>query len=205
MPEQQYRRSTGVFFGSLHGTLNHLLLTDRVWLKRLTGTGEHPTRLDAIIHDDRRDLLRSRIAEDARLIDLVRTYSEADLGKVLAYRNMAGKPHSQPLQDILLHLFNHQTHHRGHAHACCSILTGTEPPSLDLLAFQRGVPAPDLGSVTGRRAAVRSRSVGGRDMVPADHGIDFMLDQFRRGVLHHVADAGQHDQFRAGHRGREWP
>jgi uncharacterized damage-inducible protein DinB len=144
IPEQQYRRSTGVFFGSLHGTLNHLLLTDRVWLKRLTGTGEHPTRLDAIIHDDRRDLLRSRIAEDARLIDLVRTYSEADLGKVRAYRNMAGKPHSQPLQDILLHLFNHQTHHRGHAHACCTILTGTEPPSLDLLAFQRGVPAPDL-------------------------------------------------------------
>jgi uncharacterized damage-inducible protein DinB len=144
IPEEQYRRSTGVFFGSLHGTLNHLLLTDRVWLKRLTGTGEHPTRLNAIIHDDRRDLLRSRIAEDARLIDLVRTYGEADLGKVLAYQNMAGKPHSQPLQDILLHLFNHQTHHRGHAHACCSMLTGTEPPSLDLLAFQRGAPAPDL-------------------------------------------------------------
>ena len=47
MPEEQYRRVTGVFFGSLHGTLNHLLLTDRVWLKRLTGEGEHPKRLDA--------------------------------------------------------------------------------------------------------------------------------------------------------------
>jgi uncharacterized damage-inducible protein DinB len=144
MPEEHYRRPIGVFFGSLHGTLNHLLLTDRAWLKRLTGRGEHPNRLDAILHDNRRDLLRDRIAEDARLIELVASYSEADLDKVVAYRTMSGQPHSQPLQHILLHLFNHQTHHRGQAHACCSILTGTEPPSLDLVAFQRGVPAPDL-------------------------------------------------------------
>jgi uncharacterized damage-inducible protein DinB len=43
-------------------------------------------------------------------------------------------------------LFKHQTHHRGQAHACCSILTGAEPPSLDLLLFQRGFPAPDLAA-----------------------------------------------------------
>ncbi|MGH6740653.1 MAG: DinB family protein, partial [Bradyrhizobium sp.] len=47
MPEQQYRRPTGVFFGTLHGTLNHLLATDRIWLKRLTGQGEAPDRLNA--------------------------------------------------------------------------------------------------------------------------------------------------------------
>jgi uncharacterized damage-inducible protein DinB len=145
MPEEQYRRATGVFFGSLHGTLNHLLLTDRIWLRRLTGTGEHPDRLDAILFDDRRALLRARIAEDARLSDFVTGQSEADLTQPVEYRTTSGKPYSQPLQDILLHLFNHQTHHRGHAHACCSIVTGSEPPSLDLLAFQRGVPAPELG------------------------------------------------------------
>lgn len=43
MSDEQYRRTTGVFFGSLHGTLNHLLLADRVWLKRLTGEGSIPT------------------------------------------------------------------------------------------------------------------------------------------------------------------
>ncbi|SDS93434.1 DinB family protein [Bradyrhizobium canariense] len=144
MPEQQYRRPTGVFFGSLHGTLNHLLLTDRIWLKRLTGTGEHPDRLNAILYDDRRDLLRARIAEDARLNDLVRGYTDADLAKAVSYQTTSGKPYSQPLQDILAHLFNHQTHHRGQAHACISIVTGGEPPTLDLLAFQRGVPAPNL-------------------------------------------------------------
>jgi uncharacterized damage-inducible protein DinB len=144
MPEDQYRRPAGVFFGSLHGTLNHLLLTDRIWLKRLTGEGEHPDRLDAILHDDRRKLLAARIAEDARLSKLILGYSEADLVNPVSYRNTSGKSYSQPLQDILLHLFNHQTHHRGQAHACCSIVTGSEPPTLDLLAFQRGVPAPDL-------------------------------------------------------------
>jgi uncharacterized damage-inducible protein DinB len=145
MPEEQYRLATGVFFGSLHGTLNHLLLTDRIWLKRLTGSGEHPDRLDAILFEDRGELLRARIAEDARLSDVIAGYSADDLVNPVAYQTTSGKPYAQPLQDILLHLFNHQTHHRGHAHACCSIVTGREPPSLDLLAFQRGVPAPDPG------------------------------------------------------------
>ena len=144
MPDEQYRRPTGVFFGSLHGTLNHLLLTDLIWLKRLTGEGEHPDRLDAILFEDRKDLARARMAEDARLIKVIGGYSEADLDKTVSYRTMSGQPHQQPLREILLHLFNHQTHHRGQAHACCSILTGTEPPSPDLLQFQRGAPAPDL-------------------------------------------------------------
>ena len=48
LSEEAYRRPTGVFFGSLHDTLNHLLLTDRLWLKRLTGQGEHPNKLNAI-------------------------------------------------------------------------------------------------------------------------------------------------------------
>jgi uncharacterized damage-inducible protein DinB len=144
LSEDTYRLPTGVFFRSLHGTLNHLLVTDRIWLKRLTGTGEHPDRLDAILHDDRRELLRARIAEDSRLKGVVDGYAEADLTAAVAYQTTSGKAYSQPLQDILLHLFNHQTHHRGQAHACVSILTGSEPPTLDLLAFQRGMPAPDL-------------------------------------------------------------
>ena len=146
MPDEAYRRRTGVFFGSLHGTLNHLLLTDRVWLKRLTGEGEHPNRLDAILFEELKDLLRARLAEDARLKRVVGGYSEADLGEAVSYQTMSGQPHRQKLQDILLHLFNHQTHHRGQAHACCSIVAGQEPPSLDLLAFQRGVPAPELAA-----------------------------------------------------------
>ena len=129
---------------NLHGTLNHLLLTDRLWLKRLTGEGDHPNRLDAILYEDRSELTRARITEDERLIAVVDKYDDAALANLHSYKTTSGMPQSQVPSDILLHLFNHQTHHRGQAHACLSILTGDEPPSLDLLVFQRGGTAPDL-------------------------------------------------------------
>jgi uncharacterized damage-inducible protein DinB len=121
-----------------------LLLTDRLWLKRLTGEGDHPNRLDTILYEDRAELMRARIAEDKRLIATVDKYDDAALFNLHSYKTTSGMPQSQLLADILLHLFNHQTHHRGQAHACLSILTGGEPPSLDLLVFQRGGTAPDL-------------------------------------------------------------
>jgi uncharacterized damage-inducible protein DinB len=144
LSEQAYRLYIGVFFGSLHGTLNHLLLTDRLWLKRLTGEGDHPNRLDTILYEERAELTRARIAEDNRLITVVDKYDDAALASLHSYKTTSGMPQSQVLSDILLHLFNHQTHHRGQAHACLSILTGSEPPSLDMLVFQRGGTAPDL-------------------------------------------------------------
>jgi len=150
LSEPSYRLHIGVFFGGLHGTLNHLLLTDRLWLKRLTGEGDHPNRLDAILYEDRMELARARIAEDERLITVIEKYDEAALRGLHSYKTSTGMPQSQVLGDILMHLFN-QTHYRGQACACLSILTGDEPPSLDLLVFQRGGTAPDLEKLTSRR------------------------------------------------------
>lgn len=144
LPDKDYRRPIGVFFKSLHGTLNHLLVTDRIWLRRLTGEGDVLNRLDAVIHDDRNELARARASEDERLMSVIEGYSCGDLDSAHAYLTTSGQPQEQRIADILQHLFNHQAHHRGQAHACCSILTGTEPPSLDLLAFQRGAPAPSI-------------------------------------------------------------
>jgi uncharacterized damage-inducible protein DinB len=144
LSDQAYRLHIGVFFGGLHGTLNHLLLTDRLWLKRLTGEGDYPTRLDAILYEGRTELTRARIAEENRLIAVIDKYDDTALANLHSYKTTSGMPQSQVLANILLHLFNHQTHHRGQAHACLSILTGGEPPSLDLLVFQRGGSAPNL-------------------------------------------------------------
>ncbi|MBA3727280.1 MAG: damage-inducible protein DinB, partial [Armatimonadetes bacterium] len=138
LSEISYRLHVGVFFGSLHGTLNHLLLTDRIWLKRLAGEGDHPNQLNAILYENRAELARARIAEDERIIRVVDNYDDTALANLHSYKTTSGMPQSQVLGDILLHLFNHQTHHRGQAHACLSILTGAEPPSLDLLGLQRG-------------------------------------------------------------------
>jgi uncharacterized damage-inducible protein DinB len=144
LSEADYRRDVGAFFKSMHGTLNHLLVTDRIWLKRLTGEGHHPDRLDAILYEDRRALARARADEDDRLVRYVGALDEAALDGLLGYANTSGKRFEQKRREILAHLFNHQTHHRGHAHMILSICTGREPPSLDLLAYQRNAPAPDL-------------------------------------------------------------
>jgi uncharacterized damage-inducible protein DinB len=71
-------------------------------------------------------------------------YPAAELDDTVSYQTMTGVPQQQKLQDMPLHLFNHQPHHRGRA--CCSIVTAKEPPSLDLLLFQRAVPAPDVAA-----------------------------------------------------------
>ncbi len=61
---EQYRADRGAFFKSVHGTLNHLLVTDRIWMQRFTGEGEAPTRLDAILFETFDELRAARVAED---------------------------------------------------------------------------------------------------------------------------------------------
>ena len=149
LSDADYRRDAGAFFKSMHGTLNHLLLTDRLWLKRLTGEGEHPNQLNAILHEDRRALARARADEDDRIIAYVASLDTGLLDGQQKYATTSGKEFEQKRRDILAHLFNHQTHHRGQAHTILS-LCGREPPSLDLLSMQRGAAAPDLRKIAQR-------------------------------------------------------
>lgn len=131
-------QNQGAFFGSLLGTLNHLLVTDRLWMSRLEGTSPRGIRLDDMLYDRLPDLEAARRAQDVKLIDLVSGFSEDQLAAPLNYETTSGAPHSQPLHDVLSHLFNHQTHHRGQAHHLVGIALGRDKtPVLDLLAFQR--------------------------------------------------------------------
>jgi uncharacterized damage-inducible protein DinB len=148
LPDEAYRRDVGLFFKSLHGTLNHLLVADRVWLHRMTGKGDAPGRLDAILYESLHDLARARVAEDARLIETVAAYDDAALAGDLEFASLTGARFREPLAQVLHHLFNHQTHHRGQAHTGLSILTGEEPPALDVLVYDRGGAAPDLLALT---------------------------------------------------------
>jgi uncharacterized damage-inducible protein DinB len=137
LPDAAYHQPTGVYFNSLHGTLNHLLATDRIWLRRLTGLGEAPNRLDAILFEKVDDLRVAREIEDGRICKYVGSLSAADLDANFEYFTTSGRPQRQPRWETLVHLFNHQTHHRGQAHACLTRLGIAEPPPLDLLAMQR--------------------------------------------------------------------
>ena len=71
LPNELYRKNVGAYFKNLHGTLNHLLTADRIWMHRLTGVGEQPVKLDAILFDDLSSLRAARVAEDSRIIDFV--------------------------------------------------------------------------------------------------------------------------------------
>jgi uncharacterized damage-inducible protein DinB len=137
LSEEQYRRNVGAYFESLHGTLNHLLTADRIWLWRLTGTGVSPTRLDTILFEDLADLWEARQADDARLESFVANLSDAEFEGVIEYRMFNGSMQRQKLREVLAHLFNHQTHHRGQAHAILTALGVKEPDSLDVLWMLR--------------------------------------------------------------------
>jgi uncharacterized damage-inducible protein DinB len=137
LPDEQYRREAGVYFRSLHGTLNHLLTADRIWMRRLEGRGEHPPTLDSIVCEQFADLRAAREAEDERILRFVAGLTAADLEEPRDYQTLNGTPQRQPLKEILAHVFNHQTHHRGQAHAALTAVGVAEPVPLDLLIMQR--------------------------------------------------------------------
>lgn len=137
LSQEEYERNMGAFFKSLMGTLNHLLATDRIWMKRFTGEGEAPASLDAIVARDFARLRLLREAEDVRIQDWVGSLKEKTLAGRFTYTTLTDmRTVSQRLAPALGHLFNHQTHHRGQAHM---ILTALGKPSvtLDLSYFQR--------------------------------------------------------------------
>jgi uncharacterized damage-inducible protein DinB len=137
LPDELYRKGVGTYFDSLHGTLNHLLVADRIWMRRLTGTGEHPNKLNAILFDDLSSLHTARLVEDDRIIGFVQGLSDSSFEDVCEYRTLNGTAQRQRRREIFAHLFNHETHHRGQAHAILTVLGVTEPDSLDLLVMLR--------------------------------------------------------------------
>jgi uncharacterized damage-inducible protein DinB len=136
LSEEQYRRDVGAYFKSLRGTLNHIMVADRIWMHRLTCTGEHPKNLSAILFDDLASLSTARQLEDQRIVGFVASLSDAQLEELWNYRTLNGTPQKQRRREILAHLFNHQTHHRGQAHAILTALGVAEPDGLDLLLMQ---------------------------------------------------------------------
>ena len=139
LPAERLLEDRGAFFGSVTGTLNHILVGDRVWLHRLTGEGVPPSRLDEILFADFGELRRAREAEDERLIGVVTGLTDQRLSSAFAYRNMLGDEFEQTVAEVLAHLFNHQTHHRGQVHTLLTQL-GREIPPLDLVYFLRTLP-----------------------------------------------------------------
>ncbi|RDV01831.1 DinB family protein [Undibacter mobilis] len=139
VPDAEYRADRGAFFKSLHGTLNHLLVADRIWMRRFTGVGEVPPGLNAILFDRFEDLRAARRSQDVLINRYIDGLDQARLDGTLRYKTVVNpQVIEQPLAPALDHFFNHQTHHRGQAHALLTAILGNDAtPSFDLLILQR--------------------------------------------------------------------
>ena len=91
LSDEARKRPVGLFFGSVHGTLNHLLVTDQIWMRRMTGEGPQPERLNQILHEDFSALRAAREQEDDRIHSFVTGLAEADYDRLLEYQNSTGK------------------------------------------------------------------------------------------------------------------
>jgi uncharacterized damage-inducible protein DinB len=137
LSDADFRSNRGAFFGSLHRTLNHLLVADRIWMKRFTGPGEAPTTLDAVLFEDLDTLAAARKAEDERIIAWTSMLDEKTLAGDFTYVTVVQPVEiTQPLSAAVAHFFNHQTHHRGQCHMTLTAL-GKPSLTLDLIYFLR--------------------------------------------------------------------
>lgn len=141
LSDDERKQDRGAFFKSIHATLNHLLVADRIWLARFTGVqlergfmGPGIRSLDQELYWDFDELRRARAETDAALETWTETLTSEQLVATLRY----GK-NERPLWWTVTHLFNHQTHHRGQI---TTLLTqaGHDVGVTDFNAMPRGEP-----------------------------------------------------------------
>jgi len=136
LSEAQRNQDMKAFFGSIMATLNHILVGDLIWMARIEKAGRVLESLDAILHTDYMTLNQDRQDTDVRIIKVMEAMTEQDINKRMAYKNVAGQVCEDLTSEVLTHMFNHQTHHRGQCHAMLSQL-GQEAPPLDLIYYIR--------------------------------------------------------------------
>lgn len=141
LSDEERKRDRGAFFGSIHHTLSHILVADRIWLGRLAGRVPEPgfigvdgiKTLDHEISSDFDELRRERRATDDALDAWVEPLTAAALsGTTRIVRR--GQEQEVPLWWIASHVFNHQTHHRGQL-TTLLLQAGQDPGVTDLFAM----------------------------------------------------------------------
>lgn len=146
LPIDKISEPSGAFFGSVLGTLNHIVIADTVWLKRFS---QHPysftslssmqalstpARLDELLHDDFEQLTIARRLLDDTIINFCAELTDELLLHPLTYQNMKRQRFTKPFNFLLQHFFNHQTHHRGQA-STLLFQKGVDVGVTDLLAI----------------------------------------------------------------------
>ncbi|HSU06530.1 MAG TPA: DinB family protein [Acetobacteraceae bacterium] len=130
IPDADRKADRGAFWKSLHGTLVHLLWGDRMWMSRFDGwpKPDVPIRDSAGMIDDFDTLSAERVKADAAIEDWAGRVTDTWLADDLIwFSGAAQREMRRPRVFLVTHFFNHQTHHRGQAHAlitACGQATG---------------------------------------------------------------------------------
>ena len=121
LPDEERKRDRGAFFHSIHGTLNHVLLADSIWMGRFAGPPFAFKGLDQELHASFDELRAHRTEMDERISRWAGGLTDAALGAKLEFKSAITKrTHAPTLWRVVLHFFNHQTHHRGQITALLS-------------------------------------------------------------------------------------
>ena len=146
LPDHELREDVGAYFGSILGTLNHLLVGDILWLQRFANHPRHYsalediarqptlTQLDARLYNEFSALSRARSDVDQTIVALCRDFDEDDFARPISYIDTQGESQRRCFGPLVQHFFNHQTHHRGQVSALLH-QRGIDVGVTDLLAL----------------------------------------------------------------------
>lgn len=137
---EQYARNLGSSHGGIHGTIVHTMGAEDIWLKRWNG--DSPSRFYGASDFSGFDAVRERWAVvDAALLAFARSLgADAEAQRVISYNDLKRNAYAQPLWQLMQHVANHSTYHRGQVVTMLRQL-GAAPPATDLIAFYRLHPS----------------------------------------------------------------
>ncbi len=145
LTDETRKRNMGAFFKSIHNTLNHLLVGDRLWLSRFDGEPSGITSLDDVLYTDFDELKKQRAFTDDRMDRFAITLTQERIASQLTFRRLSGNKDevTMPLEICLMQYFNHGTHHRGQV-TTLLMQCGVDPGVTDLPFLPKDFVSPVL-------------------------------------------------------------
>lgn len=130
-----FKRDTGASHGGVRGTLTHMLSAEWIWLERWKGVSPRHMMDEGDFQDV--VALRDRwIALEEHRASWFKSVRARDVGNVLTYQNTEGREFQAPLWQLVQHVTNHSTYHRGQV-VILERLLGAKIPATDLVAWDR--------------------------------------------------------------------
>jgi len=150
MTPEKLHQDQGAFFGSIFASLNHICVGDTLWLKRFETVLKRydayapiaalamPESLNTFLANNFIDLKDRRVLLDEALLELTSLLTDEELLQPISYQNSKGVASKKTLFNLLMHVFNHQTHHRGQVTTLLS-QSGIDIGITDLVFIQPNV------------------------------------------------------------------